>query len=70
MSNYLFFRLGIAIRLAVGLAVLLTFTLQFFVCLETVWNMTKKFYGNNAGKANIILRISLTVGARKFSTFF
>ncbi|GJQ88033.1 putative proton-coupled amino acid transporter [Trypoxylus dichotomus] len=50
-----------AVKILIGLAVFFTFGLQFYVCLEIVWNGIKHRYVKNATFANYILRTVMVI---------
>lgn len=53
--------IGYIVKTSVALAVFFTFTLQFFVCLETIWRCLKYFSPTAGTKANYVLRAVLVL---------
>ncbi|XP_039285974.1 proton-coupled amino acid transporter-like protein pathetic [Nilaparvata lugens] len=52
-----------AVKILVGLAVFCTYGLQYFVCLEIVWNSLKDRFQKNSALAEYVVRTILTVAA-------
>ncbi|KAF7988941.1 hypothetical protein HCN44_007251 [Aphidius gifuensis] len=62
LSNLMTF-VAYIVRSSVALAVFFTFTLQFFVCLETAWRCVKLILPKAGTKENYILRTILVIAA-------
>lgn len=51
------------VKVLIGLAVFCTYGLQWFVCLEIVWNGLKERYQKKAVLAEYIVRVILVVSS-------